>query len=85
MARNYLIIQSSELDKVKFSPLVNSVPVLETSADTVPKSVDGTKAFIKWEGDTAPSFVSDLTSTEGPYTQEQILTILRTEAWAPKY
>ena len=85
MARNYLIIQSSELDKVKFSPLVNSVPVLETSADTVTKSVDGTKAFIKWEGDTAPSFVSDLTSTEGPYTQEQILTILRTEAWATKY
>tara|TARA_R100000329_G_C7577053_1_gene204397 strand:+ start:705 stop:962 length:258 start_codon:yes stop_codon:yes gene_type:complete len=85
MARNYLIIQSSELDKVEFSPLVNSAPVLETSADTVRKSVDGTKALIKWEGDTTPSFVSNLTSTEGPCTQEQILTILRTEAWTPKY
>ena len=85
MTRNYLIIQTSELDKVEFSPLVNSAPVLETSADTVRKSVDGTKAFIKWEGDTAPSFVSSLTGTEGPYTRDQILTVLRTDAWTPKY
>ena len=85
MTRNYLIIQSSELDKVEFSPLVNSVPILETSADTVIKSVDGTKACIKWEGDTVPSFVSSLTSTEGPYTQDQVLTVLRTDAWTPKY
>ena len=40
-----------------------------------------TKTFIKWEGDT-PSFVSNLTSTEGPYTHSQITTILDTDAWA---
>jgi len=74
MSRNYLIIQTSELDKVDFSQ------VLETSASTVRKSIDTTKTFIKWEGDT-PSFVSNLTSTEGPYTHSQILTILRTDAW----
>jgi len=85
MTRNYLIIQSSELDKVKFSPLVNSIPILETSADTVRKSVDGTKTFIKWEGDTAPSFVSSLTGTEGPYTRDQLSTVLRTDAWTPQY
>ena len=74
MSRNYLIIQSSELSKVDFSQ------VLETSASTVRKSIDGTKTFIKWEGDT-PSFVSNLTSTEGPYTHSQIRTILDTDAW----
>ena len=74
MSRNYLIIQSSELSKVDFSQ------VLETSASTVRKSLDETKTFIKWDGDT-PSFVSNLTSTEGPYTQSQITTILDTDAW----
>ena len=74
MSRNYLIIQSSELGKVDFSQ------VLETSASTVRKSLDETKTFIKWEGDT-PSFVSNLTSTEGPYTHSQITTILDTDAW----
>ena len=74
MSRNYLIIQSSELSKVDFSQ------VLETSASTVRKSLDETKTFIKWEGDT-PSFVSNLTSTEGPYTHSQIMNILDTDAW----
>ena len=74
MSRNYLIIQSSELSKVDFSQ------VLETSASTVRKSIDGTKTFIKWDGDT-PSCVSNLTNTEGPYTHGQITTILDTDAW----
>tara|TARA_B100001057_G_C22359196_1_gene760171 strand:+ start:87 stop:335 length:249 start_codon:yes stop_codon:yes gene_type:complete len=75
MSRNYLIIQSSELDKVDFSQ------VLETSASTVRKSIDTTKTFIKWDGDTAPACVSSLTSTEGPYTKDQINTILSTDVW----
>lgn len=74
MSRNYLIIQSSELSKVDFSQ------VLETSASTVRKSLDETKTFIKWDGDT-PSFVSNLTSTEGPYTLSEINVILDTDAW----
>ncbi len=74
MSLNYLIIQSSELSKVDFSQ------VLETSASTVRKSLDETKTFIKWDGDT-PSFVSNLTSTEGPYTNSEIRTILDTDAW----
>tara|TARA_B100001094_G_C17795968_1_gene606704 strand:+ start:460 stop:702 length:243 start_codon:yes stop_codon:yes gene_type:complete len=74
MSRNYLIIQSSELSKVDFSQ------VLETSTSTVKKSLDETKTFIKWEGDT-PSFVSNLTSTEGPYTHSEIRNILDTDAW----
>ena len=75
MSRNYLIIQSSELDNVDFSQ------VLETSADTVRKSIDTTKTFIKWDGDTTPACVSSLTNTEGPYTKDQITTILNTDVW----
>ena len=77
MSRNYLIIQSSELSKVDFSQ------VLETSASTVRKSIDTTKTFIKWDGET-PSFVSNLSNTEGPYTHSEILTILATDAWTDK-
>ena len=75
MSRNYLIIQSSELDNVDFSQ------VLETSASTVRKSIDTTKTFIKWDGDTTPACVSSLTNTEGPYTKDQITTILNTDVW----
>ena len=41
-SRSYLIIPTSEVSKVDFSK------VFETSADTLRKSVDGTKTFIKW-------------------------------------
>jgi hypothetical protein len=74
MNRRYLIIPTSELSKVDFSQ------VCETSADTVRKSVDETKTFIKWDS-SEPSFVSSITGTEGPYTQQEILTILATDAW----
>ena len=75
MSRNYLIIQASELDKVDFSQ------VLETSASTVRKTIDNAKTFIKWDGNTIPPCVSSLTGTEGPYTKDQIMTILSTDAW----
>ena len=74
MARTYLIIKTAELGTVDFSQ------VLETSADTVRRSVDGTKTIIKWEGD-QPGFVSGLTGTEGPYTNEEMLVIVRGDAW----
>ena len=74
MARKYLIIPTSELSKVDFSK------VCESTANTVRKSVDETKTFIKWDSD-EPSFVSNLIGAEGPYTKEEILTILATDAW----
>ena len=75
MTRTYLIIKTSELDLVDFNQ------VCETSAETVRRSVDDTKTFIKWDGD-QPSFVSGLTETEGPYTNEEIRNILETDVWA---
>jgi len=72
--RQFIIFNVSELDKIDFTQ------VLETSAETIRKSVDETKTFVKWEGE-APSCISTLTTSEGPYTYEEILTILATEEW----
>jgi hypothetical protein len=41
--RNFAIFSITEIDKINFSQ------VCETSADTVRKSVDGTKTFVKWD------------------------------------
>lgn len=73
-SREYLIFPITELSKVDFNQ------VLETSEETVRKSVNNSKTFVKWSG-VQPSFVSDLENTEGPYTHEEILTILSTEEW----
>jgi len=70
-----MIFNVSELPNVDFTQ------VLETSIDTVRKSVDETKTFVKWDGEVIPSSVDVLTTKEGPYTYEEILTILATEEW----
>jgi len=72
--REFMIFSVNELDKIDFTQ------VLETSADTVRRSVDGTKTFVKWEGST-PSSVYSLTTAEGPYTYTEIIDILSTEEW----
>ena len=77
-SRTYLIIPTSEISKIDFSK------VFETSADTLRKSVDGTKTFIKWgESPYAdqPDFVTNLSGKEGPYTKQEIHTILATNVW----
>jgi len=63
--RKYLIFPTSELNKVDFSQ------VHETSVDTVRKSVNLQKTFVKWDGDT-PSFVSSIVGSEGPYNHTEI-------------
>jgi len=72
--REYIIFPVSQLNLIDFNQ------VLETSADTVRKSVDGTKTFVKWNG-AQPSCISNLTNTEGPYSHAEILEILSTSEW----
>ena len=74
--RKYLIFNMSEIDTINFSS------VLETSVDTIRKSVDETLTFVKWKGNT-PSFVSSLSTAQGPYTHTEILSVLSTETWTP--
>jgi hypothetical protein len=73
--RQFMIFNVSELNTIDFTQ------VLETSIDTVRKSVDETKTFVKWDGITTPSSVDGLTTKEGPYTYDEILTILNGPEW----
>ena len=72
--RNFLIFNVSEINKINFDD------VLETSATTLRRSVNETKTLIKWDGE-APDFVVTMTTKEGPYTYDEILTILATPEW----
>jgi hypothetical protein len=72
--RSFMIFNVSELPNIDFTK------VLETSEETVRKSVDETKTFVKWDGE-MPECVSTLTTKEGPYTYDEILVILSTSEW----
>jgi hypothetical protein len=71
--KNYVIIDASEVSSVDFDQ------VLQTSADTLRYSLDGSKALLKYEG-TQPFFL--LGKTE--YTHEEILSILSGTEWTPE-
>lgn len=73
--REFMIFNVSELNQINFTQ------VLETSEDTVRRSVDGTKTFVKWDG-VIPQCVIDLSTSEGPYTYDEILEILNTPEWS---
>ena len=68
--RTYCIIDASEVSSVDFDQ------VLQTSADTLRYTVDGSKALLKYEGD-QPSFLSG----KQEYTHSEILAILATDEW----
>jgi hypothetical protein len=72
--REYLILPVSELTKVDFSL------ILETSPETVRKSIDQTKTFIKWDGE-EPAFTTLISGAEGPYTYPEMLDILTGIEW----
>lgn len=73
--RNFMIFDTVELDKIDFSE------VLETSRDTVRKSIDGNLTFVKWDGETIPSSVQNLTTKSGPYSYNEMLEILNGPEW----
>jgi hypothetical protein len=74
--RQFAIFSVTELDQIDFTE------VLETSAETVRKSTDGSLTFVKWEdGGAVPPSVQALTTIQGYYTYEEILEILSGEEW----
>ena len=74
--REFMIFNVSELSNINFNE------VLETSVETVRKSVDETKTFVKWDGEEIPQTVQSLQTKEGPYTYDEILQILSTPEWS---
>ena len=73
--RKFMIFNVSELELIDFNQ------VGETSIDTVRKSIDGTKTFVKWDSIEIPSSVLTLTTNEGPYTYNEIIIILNGPEW----
>jgi len=74
--RNFMVFDASELPSIDFSQ------VLETSIDTVRKSIDESKSFVKWDGAEIPSSVASLATKEGPYSYEEMIALLSSPEWA---
>lgn len=68
--RSYVIIDASEVSSVDFDQ------VMQGSADTLRYSLDGTKTFVKYEGE-QPSFLAGKTE----YTNEEMILILSGPEW----
>ena len=73
--RHWVIITLSDYTDDELQELVNNA--IQTSINTLRKSLDGTLAILKWDGDT-PSAFSSMTI----YNHNQILTILRGSDWS---
>lgn len=75
--KKYLIIPVEEVFKIDFSL------VCENSADTLRKSTDNSKTFVKWvDGEsTDVSSLLSIPNCEGPYSHAEILEILSTSEW----
>lgn len=77
--RHYVIISADDV------PLIDFSQVMETSADTLRFSVDGTLTFVKYEHEMPPS-VAACPSKSQEYSHEEILAILNAEDqvwWQP--
>ena len=73
--RSYVIFSTSELSVIDFDQ------VLEDSVDTVRKSIDQSKTLVKWDGESVPSSVQQLTTSEGIYNNDEIFVIMNTDEW----
>ena len=72
--RKWVIITLADYTDEQLEELVSNA--IQTSSSTLRKSVDGTKAILKWDGDT-PSCFNGMTT----YNHTQILTTLATSEW----
>ena len=69
MSRSYVIINTSEISSVDFNQVMES-------SDSLRYSIDGSKTFVKYEGE-QPSFLNG----KQEYTHSEILAILATDEW----
>ena len=72
--RRFVIFNVTELNKINFDQ------VLETDINTIRKSVDETKTFVKYDLP-QPSSVASLTTKSQEYTYDEFLVVLATPEW----
>ena len=73
--RRFVIFNVSEIYLIDFNQ------IYETSPETLRKSLDGTKTFVKFDLPT-PSCIELLQTKSVEYTYDQILSILSTPEWS---
>tara|TARA_R100001163_G_C4994066_1_gene145581 strand:- start:300 stop:545 length:246 start_codon:yes stop_codon:yes gene_type:complete len=73
--KTYAIINASDVSNVDFNQ------ILQTSVNTLKYSIDGSLILIKWITPPAFIYVDELVDPVGIYTHQQILSILKTDAW----
>lgn len=73
--RKYVVIFYNEIDQVDFNQ------VMETSAETVRRSIDGNLTFVKYEGQ-MPSSVAALSNKSQEFTHEEFLNVLSGPDWS---
>ena len=66
---NYIIISSFEFNLVDIEQII-----------AYKTSIDGSKIMVAYE--TEPTFFSSLTTKQGPFTQDDILTIIQSSEWS---
>ena len=72
--RRYMIIDLVEIGSVDFNQII------QKNIDNLRVSLDGLLTVVKWVGET-PSSVNSLTTKKGPYTHDQIITIMGSSDW----
>ena len=72
--RKYVVIFYSDIDQIDFTQ------VMETSAETVRRSVDGNLTFVKYEGE-MPSSLTALTNRSQEFKHEEFLNVLSGPDW----
>ena len=73
--RKYVVIFYSDIDQIDFTQ------VMETSAETVRRSIDGNLTCVKYEGE-MPSSVAALANKSQEFTHEEFLNVLAGPDWA---
>ena len=74
--RTYAFVNTSDIGSVDFSQ------VMETSANTVRKSIDETQFVLKWYTADTPTFVTDSSVTlTWSGSHADCLTLMATTAW----
>ena len=73
-----IIFNISEINKVNFSE-VNQT--LQTLSYTTTSDISARKTYVTWNGIIPPSFVSTMTTSEGPYDESQLLIIISDFEW----
>jgi len=76
--RRFVIFNVTELSQIDFNQ------VFETDPDTIRKSVDEIKTFVKYDIP-QPSSVAALTTKSVEYTYDEILQILSGPEWLPPH